>query len=575
MAESGEGVTAFLGMNEDVSDLVRRLVSPAAVTELVLRNHVVPQPEKLLELIGRCVRLRRLHCASCALPPSELFEVTVERLPHLEELELSLVGTFAANTDGEIWNLHRIASRRAAIVLSRSCLRRLYVEVGGDHNFELLRELLGFYPRLTELHVHVVRGGTFSKALSVCLHLHNSLLKLESFTFTSELPLPFPYEPDLSSPFSVIAAVCANLRHKWSDASWSSLGLLEIANSDRISALPPQMIIVAVLNDETERLFSAASRPRLWTHVRQLCLLLLTPNAEELFYPAAGGAFRECLRNFFSVALEHVVELNLSSLHVRPNLDLMDLLQERMLNTLKAFSVPPCAFRSQSAVRRLEASCPNLVDLDVRIQRLQRHSLCASCELLLSPEWNERPRSKPKEGYYRYNAIDRLTLCDVSSDALLWFLECYGAAVRLRLVNWCYFDKLHYGRLCEHLGENGSIRCLVIQHPHLPIQDELLQVSLSLMASLRHLCLLTWMPVGNIEALLYLDQILDRARQLECVHIHYKHHTEATEQRVTWLRRGQDGVLSRGGPCIACCSTATFIGMVKPVNRDCETVFVA
>ncbi|KAL3236894.1 hypothetical protein MRX96_022148 [Rhipicephalus microplus] len=264
MAESGEGVTAFLGMNEDVSDLVRRLVNPAAVTELVLRNHVVPQPEKLLELIGRCVRLRRLHCASS---------------------NLSLVGTFAANADGEIWNLHRIASRRAAIVLSRSCLRRLYVEVGGDHNFELLRELLGFYPRLTELHVHVVRGGNLLESpLSVCLHLHDSLLKLESFTFTSELPLPFPYEPDLNSPFSVIAAVCANLRHKWSDASWSSLGLLEIANSDQISALPPQMIIVAVLNDETERLFSAASRPRLWTHVRQLCLLLLTPNAEELFF---------------------------------------------------------------------------------------------------------------------------------------------------------------------------------------------------------------------------------------------------------------------------------------------------
>ncbi|KAH8037060.1 hypothetical protein HPB51_008484 [Rhipicephalus microplus] len=279
----------------------------------------------------------------------------------------------------------------------------------------------------------------------------------------------------------------------------------------------------------------------------------------------------QCLRNFFSVALDQVVELNLSSLHVHHELDLMDLLPEKTLYRLEAFSAPPCAFRSQSAVRRLEASCPNLLNLDVRIQRLQGHFRCASCELLISEEWTMQPWSIPGAFYYRFKGIARLTLCDVSSEALLWFLECYGAAVVLRLSNWRHFDILHFGRLCEHLGVNDSIRCLVIQHDNLPINDERLQVSLSLMTSLRHLCLLTLMPVNNTDVLLYLDQILGRARQLDCVHIHYRPGTNRSEQRVTWLRRGQDGVLSRGGPCFGCCSTATFVGMVKPVSLSLMT----
>ncbi|KAL1470393.1 hypothetical protein MTO96_024329 [Rhipicephalus appendiculatus] len=503
MAVCAEEVTARIRMNEGVSDFVRRLMNPVDVVELVLRNCVVKEPAELITLIaliGRCVRLRRLYCASCALPPSEL----LQRAP-----------------DCEILNVNRIASR-----LSRSSLRRLYVEVGGDHNFKLLRELLRFYASLTELHVHVVRGGTFANAVSECLSLHDSLVQLESFTFTSELPLPFPYEPDFTSAFSVIVAVCANLRHKMSDASWSCLELRQIANQDQVWNLTQQLVVVAVMNDETEELFRAASRRHLWTH--------------------------------------HVVELNLSTFHVGPDLDLMELLQEGTLNRLQAFSAPPCAFRSQSDVRRLEASCPNLLDLDVRVQRSQGHFRCASCELLIRDEGTVQPPSNPGTPYFRHNGIARLTLCDVSSDALLWFLECYGGALTLRLVNWSYFESPHYGRLCEHLGGNAAIRCLVIQHHHLPIGDEGLQASLSRMTSLRHLCLLTLMPVSNIDALSILHQIIARAGQLTCVHIHYI--ADGSEQRMTWLRRGDDGVVSRGAPCFACCSTATFIGMVKPVQ---------
>ncbi|KAL1473139.1 hypothetical protein MTO96_022518 [Rhipicephalus appendiculatus] len=69
----------------------------------------------------------------------------------------------------------------------------------------------------------------------------------------------------------------------------------------------------------------------------------------------------------------------------------------------------------------------------------------------------------------------------------------------------------------------------------------------------------------------YVDYFIDRSARLKCVHIHYRNCiADKSEQRVTWLRRRRDPGLLQEVPCFACCSTATFIGLVKPVNRDCE-----
>ncbi|XP_049273874.1 uncharacterized protein LOC119400015 [Rhipicephalus sanguineus] len=99
-------------------------------------------------------------------------------------------------------------------------------------------------------------------------------------------------------------------------------------------------------------------------------------------------------------------------------------------------------------------------------------------------------------------------------------------------------------------------------------------VSLSRMTSLRHLCLLTWMLVSNSIVVSFVRQIIARAAQLECVHIHCVPPDDRREQRVSWLRGRQREVRFQESPCFACCSTATFIGLVKPVNRDCESVLV-
>ncbi|KAL1474160.1 hypothetical protein MTO96_038188 [Rhipicephalus appendiculatus] len=131
----------------------------------------------------------------------------LEQLQHLENLELSLVeDSEAAARRG---NMRLIAFQRQGAAVTHT-LRRVYVDVGGDHDFELLRELLKFC-----LNVHLVRG-TFSNALLECRRFHDELVQPEVFTFTSELPasVPFPYKPDLSSTFTDGATICANVRRK-------------------------------------------------------------------------------------------------------------------------------------------------------------------------------------------------------------------------------------------------------------------------------------------------------------------------------------------------------------------------
>ncbi|KAL1477503.1 hypothetical protein MTO96_035685 [Rhipicephalus appendiculatus] len=162
-------------------------------------------------------------------------------------------------------------------------------------------------------------------------------------------------------------------------------------------------------------------------------------------------------------------------------------------------------------------------------------------------------------------------MSDVTYQVLLWYFEYYGAAATLRLAEWRFVGSSQYDRFFGLLGKCAAVRCLVLQHQDLPIDDEHFQANLSRMTSLQHLCLLTSMLVSDAEASECVRDTVAHSFQLKCLHIHYRRDTDGFEQRITWLKRLQGEVqLLRGGPCFACCSTATFIGLVKPVNRDCE-----
>ncbi|KAL1483124.1 hypothetical protein MTO96_002194 [Rhipicephalus appendiculatus] len=190
--------------------------------------------------------------------------------------------------------------------------------------------------------------------------------------------------------------------------------------------------------------------------------------------------------------------------------------------------LPPCWFPKQSSVRTLALACPNLRDLDVRVVTRGGFLRCSACNALNRALSFQEPSD---EATRLPTSVARLTLSDVTYRVLL---------------------------------------CI----EHLPIENEHFQASLSRMTSLQHLCLLTSMLVSDAEALECVLDSAARSFQLKCVHIHYRRDTDLAEQRVTWLKRQQGEVhLLRGGPCFSCCSTATFIGLVKPVNRDCEADF--
>ncbi|KAL1415043.1 hypothetical protein MTO96_006991 [Rhipicephalus appendiculatus] len=553
-------------MDEDVSDLVQRLdaLNPDDVTELVLRNCFVSKPAELLKQIGRCVGLRRLSCIACPLLPSQLLQLLLERLQHLEHLELSLVEDCQSAVKRETRNVREMVWQKRDVAVTHR-LRRVYVEVGGgDGNFELLWELLAFCLNLAELHVHFVRGN-FSNALLECRRLHDDLDELETFAFTSEVQVPFPYEPDSSSAFRNFTTVCANVRHKRSGDSWSCVELDNLAYSPH-RVLPSPVVMAAVITDSTGESFRIASRGKCWASVREFCLLLLPLVPSVKFYPTVSVAYHKNLRWFFSVALKHVVELNLTSFHFQPDLDTIELLPEETLKRLHALSAPPCAFPRQSNVRSLLTLCSNLRELDVRIDRRGGQFQCASCKRLVNIESVEPPRDSAPSAVR--SGVIRLTVCDVPAHVQPWFLECCPVAVRVRLVESpVSTSRPEYDYLGVALAGNSAIRCLVLGVNFFEVKDRQLLEILSRIATLEHLCLLTSRRVPDVDASRFAVDITDCMRRLKFLHMHYVY---GAEKRVTWVRGPPDGVLVQERPCFACCSTSTFIGLVKPVNRDCE-----
>ncbi|KAL1430735.1 hypothetical protein MTO96_002338 [Rhipicephalus appendiculatus] len=570
MALSANDVTVRLGMNEEVSDLVRQLDArdPFAVSHLVLTNCVLCDPAELCEQISRCVRLRRLTCVACTLQPSILLKLMLERLQYLQQLDFSLVEDSDVVVGSEINSMRVMAPQMWGAIQYHS-LRRLYVEVGNDRNFELLWELLVFCPKLIELHVHLVRGN-FTNALAWCSRFHDQLEQLEAFTFTSELPayVPFPYVPDPPSTFKQCAAVCANVRHDKSHDWWSCVKLRDsVLSQDQSLILPSQLVAFASGGSMPDASSWEASHGHRWARVCKLCLLLLPERPTMVTIPRARCACRGYLEALF-LALDSIVELNVSSFHVEVGVDLNRLLQETPLGSrLLALSIPPCWFPQQSSVRTLPTVCPSLRDLDVRVGT-RGFLRCASCQNLFN---STVPVQEPSNAALSLSKnITRLTLCDMPYLVLLSYFQCYRAVTTLRLAGWRFVEGPQYGHLFLLLGKCGAIRCFVLQHEDLPINDQHFQASLSHMTSLQHLCLLTSMQLSDDDASQCAHASIGRSTRLKCVHIHYRRRNGGLERRFTWLNRGQGEILLREGPCFACCSTATFIGLVKPVNRDCE-----
>ncbi|KAL1424462.1 hypothetical protein MTO96_020246 [Rhipicephalus appendiculatus] len=275
-------------------------------------------------------------------------------LPHLLELEFSLM--YEKDADKELEHMQAIESQEDSSARI-PVVRRIYVEVWEDQNFQLLSKLLRYCTKLEYLHMHCVRG-TFRNALLECHAILQKLDYLKMSTFTSEIPSC--YQQGLRPPlgFTTCASVCANVSYHQSGDSWSCVPLRNLADDRRAPCtLPCRLIVVAVDFDMTAQWISVATRRNIWLRVHHLCLLLLPEDASSDIYPTAGGTYRDSLRYFFEKALKHITELNISFFHFGHDLNVDDLLQKGSLHFLQSLSVSPCGLRSPSALRRLAQHC--------------------------------------------------------------------------------------------------------------------------------------------------------------------------------------------------------------------------
>ncbi|XP_049273831.1 uncharacterized protein LOC119399003 isoform X1 [Rhipicephalus sanguineus] len=558
-----------LRANEPLSRLAEQLTDvggPLSVGELDLTNCIGVDVNQLLPLVAECGLLQRLRCPSCAIPPSNVIRLAMQQLPYLTEVEFScLVDRNALQAE-----IKNIVSSKYSPGGGAFTLRRIYCEVGQHHNFVLLLALLHHSPNANDLHVHLVCGD-FQKPVEACRGLLATHRQLETFTFTSELPSPIQDEPVPPFDFATLAAVCANISHLRSINFWNCTRLRDLADDSAARRIMLfQTILVAVEDDLTTEWIRLASVKHDWKNVRQLCLVLLPPRP-SIFYPAAGGNYRDCLRAF-SNALAHVVEINISTFHFEIGLDVTALLQEGSLQFLQSLSAPPCGFRRVSALRRLALHCSDFQELDVRFERRGRFSRCDGCEGNSSLVTEEGTEFRDGASPVFRNGLARLTLSQVHDAACLWFIESCKPMATLRL-SYCPL-KMDYELLSRALADSSGPSCLIIQHHLFRLDDTALLANLDRFAELRHLYLLSEMPLSPSAASNVVTEASRSLPHLKCLHAHYQ---DIADPRllgtITWMR-GPGGAkgdrVLRGGPCFQSCSTATFIGLAKPLNRDIQ-----
>nr|XP_054925407.1 uncharacterized protein LOC129380217 [Dermacentor andersoni] len=564
-----------LRANLGVSSLAEQLKAvklACPIRELDLTNCILVDPEELPLHIGKCTVLQSLRCVACPLRPSDLLGLMLERLPHLAEVGFSLVAE--SDVESEIRHVQQSASETpGALALN---LRRMYVEVSGYLNFKLLSALLRYCPKLDELHVHFVRGA-FLNALLECNDILQQCVNLKTFAFSSEVPASNQRLPSTPLEFTSCAAVCANITYQRSTNSWSCVRLQDLA-VDGVDPLilPQQMVLVAVRHAKgtTAEWIRVASLGHFWGNVRQLCLLLFPAQPSNGVYATAGVAYRDSLRDFISLFLQQIVELNISAFHFDADLDLTALLLDGSLEHLQSLSATPCGLRHPSAVRRLAQNCPDFKELDVRIDRRGSFVRCAVCEgeFVLHP--GDRLEMCDTAPVFR-NVLTRLTLHEVHGRISLWFVEaCPAVAVRLSdCPNPSHPD---YPTLGQLLAKNSSLICLVLRHDALPFGEACLLENISRIASLQYLCLLSAASLlDDVAEVSLLAFTASLKPHIKCVHVHYRNSTRTTVKRITWIKRAgatSGGVLVRDGPCFLHCSTATFIGLAKPLNRDFKQI---
>ncbi|KAH7977606.1 hypothetical protein HPB49_002953 [Dermacentor silvarum] len=557
-------MTLRAAANINATELAERLLQDLAVTsqllELDLTDCVALDRHWVHEYIGWCHNVLHLRCIACPLIPSLLMQTLRRRLWKLQHIEFTLT-TPPDDFDRQLKELQQLGSSYQV-----ATVRRVYVELDGELNCMLLRSLLTYFPLMQDLHVHLL-SGSFRDAVQVIREILQDSLFLETFTFSSEVSSTMQQVPGDGADILVWLFVCGNVTFWQSGELCSYTRLRDLATIPECGYLPSQLLLV-VEHDEVlvnGRIGDAIYRHD-WSYVCCLCLVLFPGQTLSTTYPRADGVYLDPLREFMRV-LEHVVELNVSSFHFGPGLDLVQLLQYGALRFLQALSAPPCGLRHPFALRRLAQLCRNLEDLDVRLDRQGRFDECSTCNLDFCFDSDDLAALHQDVPSYRCG-LHRLTLSDVPALASLRFLE-RSQVVELRLSSCIEPSHPDFQDIGEVLSKNASLRYLVLKDSDLPFGSTSMLSNIRQVQSLEYLCLVSAVLLDSHVADMHIKELANKLPRLRCLHAHYRDKDDELEKRITWMRRDdadEDGILVENSPCVLC-STATFIGLVKPRNR--------
>ncbi|KAL1424429.1 hypothetical protein MTO96_020216 [Rhipicephalus appendiculatus] len=501
------------------------IIDPLQVHDLDLTNCVIAAQDGLCEYVALCSNLQSLKCVACPILVSKLLWLLEGRLPQLEKLafSLSLPHSEINKEIGSVLESLRQVPRKTA-----SNLRTVYVEMWGDEN--------GRAPPVA------------ARPLSQCDRSSRAPRKRRRPTLFAADGKDLADEPFPTTLFNKHALVCANV--SVCDEVYNCVWLRDLVLDPTHREPFAQLVVVFDKTDDLAHRIAEAARGHDWTDV---CCLTIVLAAQQPFVlrPMAEG-------------------LNITSFHFGVDIDVTRLLCDAGLVSLRALSTPPCGLSHRHAVRRLADACPQLVELDVRVEQCGTQLGCTVCQQLelrlddgdmIALQKHDPPRSRRR--------LNRLTLSGVLRlQSLLFLAHC--KVDELRLVDCT--DVSVFLDIGELLAQNERLFSLLLRNTALPFGTSNFLDNMTRATRLQYLCLLTDVPVPEDIAEAHVKHLADGLPQLICVHVHYRSMENGREQRITWLRDtveiAREGHLFRDGPCIIC-STATFVALAKPQNRDC------
>ncbi|XP_037287015.2 uncharacterized protein LOC119179988 [Rhipicephalus microplus] len=541
---------------------IRKFETPLEVESLDLTNCIHLETDEVIPIIKKCAFTNSLRCLSCSIQPGALVTLILGHMRHLVRLELTLVCEVVQEVgeypDKDVWVNRYILPD----------LHHIYVEMAYDASYQLFATILRESVNLKHLHVHFLRGS-FLNALC------EEALRLEKFTFTSEQP---PHCQSLVSPLGLFncISVCANVEHRRPGGIMSVFTFHHLAeDSGERRRMPNQATVVAVHTKRrnlTPELMLAAFRGHDWSFTNRVCFVLLPDDPSSVVYPQAGLVYRDSLLFFFTDSFRYLLELNISSFHFGADLDVKELLQDatlKKLRFLQSLSATPCGLRRLSALRLLAQHCPHFGELDVRYENggLVR---CLGCEVGV-PLDSDAPTNVPGGTVGFQKRLDRLTLSGIRFPVDLHFIECCGPTTTVRLSGCASPSSPRYEHLAKVLSETCSPTCLVLRHGSIDIEDASVLAMLSSVHSLLYLYLLSTVSCPNEVAETCFRALAAALPRLRFLHYHYLT-LNGVERSLTLVRSKDDpedrGNLLRNAPCYQCCSTATFVGLAKPLNRE-------